>query len=180
MDKFAGNFRLVGRVDASPIVAKTQSLTEGDWAANAWRQTRFDAHADTQTIELIFDTDFRHNNPTPRDMYFQLGFDAILEPLIDTINDFYTGEGYIVRALLVRLKGQGVIPTHVDSGYSLMHCRRIHMAVVSTDQVEFTVGNEQRVMKEGELWEINNAREHSVVNRSDQGRVHLIIDWVST
>lgn len=180
MDKFAGNFRLLGRVDASPILAKTQSLTEADWAANEWRQNRFDTHADTQTIELIFDTDFRHENPTPRDMYFQLGFDTMLESLIDTINNFYTGDGYIVRAILVRLKGRGVIPAHVDSGYSLMNCRRIHMAVVSTDQVEFTVGGEHQVMKPGELWEINNAREHSVVNTSDQERVHLIVDWVPT
>ena len=178
MDKFAGNFRLLGRVDASSILAKTQKLTEADWAANAWRQTRFDAHTDTQTIELIFDTDFRHEKPTPRDMYYQLGIDTMLEPLIDTINNTYTGDGYIVRAILVRLKGQGVIPPHVDSGYSLMHCRRIHVPIQSTDEVEFTVGGEQRVMKEGELWEINNAREHSVVNKGNESRVHLIVDWV--
>jgi len=178
MDKFAGNFRLLGRVDAAGIFAKAQSLSDADWAANEWRQNRFDTHADTQTIELIFDTDFRHENPTPRDMYFQLGFDALLEPLIETISNFYTGDGYIVRAILVRLKGRGVIPAHVDSGFSLMNCRRIHMAVVSTDQVEFTVGGEQQVMKPGELWEINNAREHSVINKGDDGRVHLIVDWV--
>jgi quercetin dioxygenase-like cupin family protein len=59
-----------------------------------------------------------------------------------------------------------------------MNCRRIHMPVVSTDQVEFTVGGESQVMKEGELWEINNAREHSVVNKGDDRRVHLIVDWV--
>jgi Aspartyl/Asparaginyl beta-hydroxylase len=178
MDKFSGNFRLLGRVDSSPILEKTQLLTEADWVANVWRQKRFDTHADTQTIELIFDTDFRHEDPTPREKYFELGFDTLLEPLVETINDFYTGDGYVVRAILVRLKGRGTIPTHVDTGYTLMNCRRIHMPVVSTDQVEFTIGGEQQVMKAGELWEINNAREHSVVNKGDDGRVHLIIDWV--
>lgn len=178
MDKFAGNFRRLGRVDPAAIYEKTRSLTEDDWAANEWRQKRFDAHADTQTIELIFDTDFRHEEPTRRDKYFELGFDALLEPLIDVISNFYTGDGYVVRAILVRLKGRGVIPKHVDTGYTLMNCRRIHMPIVSSDQVEFTVGGEQQVMKEGELWEINNAREHSVVNKGDDGRVHLIVDWV--
>jgi hypothetical protein len=33
-------------------------------------------------------------------------------------------------------------------------------------------------MNEGELWEINNAREHSVINHGDGGRVNLIVDWV--
>ncbi len=178
MDKFVGNFRLLGRVEASAIKQQIQRLTEADWEASNWRQNRFDAHADTQTIQLIFDTDFRHEDPTPREKYFELGFDTLLQPLIETISDYYTGDGYVVRAILVRLKARGTIPKHVDTGYTLMNCRRVHMPVVSTDQVEFTVGGEHQVMKEGELWEINNAREHSVVNKGDEGRVHLIIDWV--
>jgi hypothetical protein len=178
MEKFAGNFRMLGQVDASAIRDKTQSLTEDDWAADDWRQNRFDAHADTQTIPLIFDTDFRHENPTRREKYFELGFDSLLEPVIETIRDYYTGDGYVVRAILVRLKAQGSIPQHIDTGYTLMSCRRIHMPIVSTDRVEFTVGGEQQVMNQGELWEINNAREHSVVNKGNDRRVHLIVDWV--
>jgi quercetin dioxygenase-like cupin family protein len=61
-----------------------------------------------------------------------------------------------------------------------MNARRIHTAITSNDQVVFTVGGEPRVMNEGELWEINNARPHQVVNQGDQSRVHLIIDWVPT
>lgn len=169
---------MLGQVDASAIREKAQMLTEEDWAADDWRQKRFDTHADTQTVPLIFDADFRHESATPREKYFELGFDSLLQPVIDTIRDYYTGEGYVVRAILVRLKAHGTIPQHIDTGYSLMNCRRIHMPVVSTDKVEFTVGGEQQVMNQGELWEINNAREHSVVNKGGQSRVHLIVDWV--
>ncbi len=169
---------MLGQVDTSAIREKTQSLTEDDWAANDWRQNRFDAHADTQTIELIFDTDFRHEDPTLREKYFELSFDTLLDPVTETIRDYYTGDGYVVRAILVRLKAQGTIPKHVDTGYTLMNCRRIHMPIVSTDKVEFTVGGEQQVMSQGELWEVNNAREHSVVNKGNDCRVHLIVDWV--
>jgi len=178
MDKFAGNFRMLGQVDASAIREQTQILTEEDWAADDWRQNRFEAHADTQTIQLIFDADFRHEDPTPREKYFELGFDSLLEPVVETIRDYYTGEGYVVRAILVRLKAQGTIPKHVDTGFTLMNCRRIHMPVVSTDKVEFTVGGEQQIMSQGELWEVNNAREHSVANKGNDCRVHLIVDWV--
>jgi hypothetical protein len=66
MDKFAGNFRMLGQVDVSAIKEKTQMLTEEDWAADEWRQKRFDTHADTQTVQLIFDADFRHEAATPR------------------------------------------------------------------------------------------------------------------
>ena len=33
-------------------------------------------------------------------------------------------------------------------------------------------------MKQGEIWEINNQEEHSVVNDSIFDRIHLIIDWI--
>jgi tetratricopeptide (TPR) repeat protein len=33
-------------------------------------------------------------------------------------------------------------------------------------------------MQVGELWEINNGLDHAVENRSDEDRIHLIIDWM--
>lgn len=32
----------------------------------------------------------------------------------------------------------------------------------------------------GEIWEINNRHKHSVTNCSEEGRVHLILDYVQT
>ena len=32
-------------------------------------------------------------------------------------------------------------------------------------------------MKEGDIWEINNSVTHSVQNKSDKDRIHLIIDY---
>lgn len=181
MDKFPGNFRQLDQVDVSGIKAKVLSLTDEDWAAYEFRQNRpGSAQVDTESIPLIFDEDFRHESPTVRDKFIEFDCSTLLEPLLQSISDYYTGEGYVVRALLTRLKPHGVIPPHVDQGYSLLHCRRIHIPLVTTDTVAFTVGGEQRAMKEGEVWEINNAREHSVFNQSDQTRVHLIIDWVPT
>ncbi len=180
MDKFAGNFRLLDVGDVSAIKERVAALTEDDWNAVEWRQESFEAHNDTQTIELIFDRDFRHENPTIQPKYRELDCDRLLAPIMEAISDYFTGEGYVVRALLVNLKPGGRIPSHVDTGHSLMNSRRIHIPITSNDEVVFTVGNEPRVMKEGELWEINNARVHSVENGSDRGRVHLIVDWVPT
>jgi hypothetical protein len=179
MDKFTGNFRRLDRVDVSEIKTKVLAVTDDDWEVYNFRQSRAkSAQAETQTIPLIFDEDFRHDDPTVHEKFFEFDCDTLLEPILQAVSDYYTGDGYVVRALLVRLQPQGVIPPHIDTGYSLLNCRRIHIPIHSTERVEFTVGGEQRAMKEGELWEINNAREHSVVNRGDQGRVHLIIDWV--
>lgn len=61
-----------------------------------------------------------------------------------------------------------------------MNCSRVHIPITTNEQVAFSVGDEIRAMKEGELWEVNNARTHWVENRGQTGRVHLIIDWIPT
>ncbi|MFP6744385.1 MAG: aspartyl/asparaginyl beta-hydroxylase domain-containing protein, partial [Alphaproteobacteria bacterium] len=45
------------------------------------------------------------------------------------------------------------------------------------DKVVFVVGGEAMSMKPGEMWEINNLREHFVDNGSEENRIHLIMDW---
>ena len=47
----------------------------------------------------------------------------------------------------------------------------------NSDQI-FDVGETSFHMAEGELWEINNRREHAVANNSDSDRIHLILDYV--
>ncbi|EQD79865.1 hypothetical protein B1A_01490, partial [mine drainage metagenome] len=63
MSKFDGNFRLVGNCDIAPLRSKVAGLVDSDWNRESWRQERFEIHRYTQTIELIFDQDFRHENP---------------------------------------------------------------------------------------------------------------------
>jgi hypothetical protein len=180
MDKFDGNFRLVGLCDITALTAKVSALTDSDWNQVSWRQERFEIHRYTQTIELIFDQDFRHENPTKRDSYFRLDCEKLLAPIEKTISGYFTGSGYVVRALLVNLKPQGKIRAHVDTGFSLMNSCRVHIPVTTNDRVVFSVGDETRAMKGGEMWEVNNARTHSVENLGETDRVHLIIDWIPT
>jgi len=182
MDKFDGNFRALGRCDVSALKATCAALVEEDWNREPWRQERFKIHRFTQTIELVFDQDFRHENPTRCEYYHKLGVEPMLAPIEQCIRTAfaptYGDKGYTVRALLVNLKAGGRIPPHDDTGYSLMACARVHVPVITHEQVVFTVGGERKVMKEGELWEVNNARIHSVANEGTSDRVHLILDWV--
>ena len=180
MGTFEGSFRQIGGFEIPELKAKVLALTDDDWNAVTWRQERFEAHKDTQTIALIFDKDYRHENPTRHDKYVELDCQRLFEPFVEEIADYFTGSGYIVRAVLIRLKPGGVIPTHVDTGPSLTQGRRIHVPIATSDDCIFTVGGEAINMREGEMWEINNTRIHSVENGSAEGRIHLIIDWVVT
>ena len=172
----ARNFRLLkSDVDLDYLKRKLAKIPERAWHGSGREQT-YEVHKQTQSLLLIHDSDFRHYNPTYHDLYTE--FRKELKPIFDFITERFGPDGYIVRALFARLAGHGRIDTHTDGLYSLLKCHRIHLPIISNDQVIFTIGGEERVLGEGEMWEINNATLHSVDNNSDQDRIHLIVDWV--
>ena len=162
-------------IDIDPIKNKLVQLPEDAWG-HSDRENNFKPHQQTQALLLIYDDDFRHYNPTYLDLYSQ--FEDELKPLLDFIAENFHHNGFVVRLIFTKLQGHGKIPTHSDKNYSLLKCHRIHVPITSNDHVFFWVGGEQKVMRPGEMWEINNATVHAVDNRSDEDRIHMIIDWV--
>jgi hypothetical protein len=64
-------------------------------------------------------------------------------------------------------------------GFSLVICRRIHIPIQTNEDCFFTVGDDKRNLRLGELWEINNDKQkHSVDNFGNTDRIHLIVDWI--
>ncbi len=185
---FAGNFVRIGELDTTALIQKVLDLPERQWQGDAFRQQRYDVHRDTQTIHLVFDPDFRHTHPTrlPALQLFEQELRPTLKMVADHFDDspkgrelFETfGMGYFVRANLVRLKSGGNITEHTDNNFSLVHSHRVHLPIITNTRVEFTVGDETANMNQGELYEINNRRMHSVINAGATDRVHLILDYV--
>ncbi len=170
------NFLLISdTVDIAPLRAKVEQLSEKEWDSSG-REEKFRAHRKTQSLILVSD-DFKHLPPT----YFPdyLRFEAELRPILQTIANFYGGEGALLRAILVRLAEGEVIDPHVDEGMSLLHCHRTHVPIITHPDVKFCVGGEKRHLAAGEIWEINNATVHFVENFSHHARVHLIVDWAT-
>ena len=172
----ASNFlKLKDSIDVDMIRRKLSRIPERMWHTSG-REQAYEAHKQTNSLLLVADKDFRHYNPTEHELYHE--FRKELKPVTDFIAEHYNHDGYVVRILFARLAAGGKIAPHTDGLYSLMKCHRIHLPIVSNDQVVFSVGGEDLVMREGELWEINNSTLHAVENRSDKDRIHLIIDWV--
>lgn len=170
------NFKLIKpEVDLEFVKRKLAKIPERAWFGSGREQT-YEVHKQTQALLLIHDEDFRHYNPTYQELYSQ--FRKELQPIFDFIVDYFNHDGFIVRALFARLAAHGRIDTHTDGLYSLLKCHRIHIPIITNDQVVFTIGGEKKVLGEGEMWEINNATLHAVENNGDQDRIHLIIDWV--
>jgi hypothetical protein len=80
------------------------------------------------------------------------------------------------RSRLMRLAGGNEVPIHVDAIYHWYKHVRIHIPVITNDQVIFHCGDSEVNMKAGECWLFDAWRKHKVVNHSDETRVHLVLD----
>lgn len=96
-------------------------------------------------------------------------------PYFQEVMDQFDCEKTSVR--LMRLAAGAVIKPHRD------HCLgyedgefRIHIPLVTNPDVEFIVAGKRVVMEEGTCWYINANEEHSVANKGNADRIHLVID----
>ncbi len=185
---FSGNYLHIGDVDVWSLKQLLLGLEDGQWQSETLRQQRYEVHRDTETINLVFDPDFRHTHPTK--LPILRVFEHSMHPVLTAIADHYDqsdkgralakshGRGYFVRANIVKLRTGGEIPAHADGNFSLAHSHRVHLPIVTNDDVRFSVGGEDCHLPEGGLFEINNRRTHHVVNAGKEDRTHLILDYV--
>ena len=172
----ASNYLLLhDRFDVEAIIEKIAQFPEAKWLESE-RERRFDVHRDTQALLCVHFEDHKYTKPDVRELYHQL--QAELEPLLNYIADFYQDNGFVVRLIFAKLLAGGKIPRHADGGFSLLNCHRIHIPLMTNDKNVFFVNGEEKTMRVGELWEINNKLAHMVENRSDEARIHLIVDWM--
>lgn len=167
--------RLNECLDVGAIRQRIAKFPPEKWRESE-RERLFDVHRDTQALLMVHFEDHKYRKPDHRELYYELQ-DAIM-PVVDYIANYYRDNGFIVRLILAKLLGGGRIPKHTDAGYSLLNYHRIHLPIVSNEDVVFHVGGEEINMRVGELWEINNGTVHGVENRGTEDRIHLIVDWM--
>lgn len=80
------------------------------------------------------------------------------------------------RSRLMRLEPDAVVPPHVDVNYHWFNRVRIHIPITTTPDVLFYCGDRHLHMAAGEAWIFNTWSEHTVENKSDKTRVHLVLD----
>ena len=161
--------------DVESILEKINNIPAEKWSESG-REHLFAVHKDTQSLQLVHFEDFQYEEPAYRELYSDL--EDVMQPVVNHISDYYKDNGFIVRIILAKLLQGGSIPQHTDAGYSLLNCHRVHIPLISNDDVAFSVGDEEINMGVGEFWEINNGISHGVENRGSEDRIHLIVDWM--
>lgn len=172
----ANNYLLLhDNFDVGLIREKILRIPQAKWLESE-RERRFDVHRDTQALLCVHFEDHKYKRPEIRELYHELKEE--LKPLLGHIADFYQDNGFVTRLIFARLLAGGKIPKHADGGFSLLNSHRVHIPIVTNTENIFFVNGEEKNMRVGEMWEINNELVHMVENRSDEDRIHLIVDWM--
>jgi hypothetical protein len=140
-----------------------------DWDTYTFRQKTHNVHKETKTIPLIWDEKL-----SDKIIYHQ--WYPHFKDFLETLN--LGSLGYIQSAILIKLPAGKSIPTHIDAAPFFKKYSRIHIAIITNEQCFFTVSDETKNLKVGEIWEIDNDNQkHSVVNGGITDRIHLLIDF---
>ena len=98
-------------------------------------------------------------------------------PSIAALVERYAEGREIGRVVVAALRPGGRIKPHRDEGaYADAHTR-VHLSLTSSPECLFTCAGETITMPTGTAWEFNHHEIHSVVNDSDEARIHIIADY---
>ncbi|HYK99822.1 MAG TPA: sulfotransferase [Steroidobacteraceae bacterium] len=80
------------------------------------------------------------------------------------------------RSRLLKLAPGATVPQHADINYHWFYRVRLHVPVVTREEVRFTCDGTTVHMAAGEAWVFDNWRLHEVVNPTPDERIHLVAD----
>lgn len=174
--------REIGRYEPKGLVEKLNNMDSNRWLEESWRAKKFKVHSNTQALNIFWDKECLKEDRQGKKHeknYNSLGFEQVLKDLKPLYEKEF-GSGEFQRVLITRLNPRSSIPPHCDGGPSLMKARRTHIPLITSNNVKFRVGEDLNPihLEVGKVYELNNARRHSVVNPTDEFRIHLIIDWL--
>ncbi|MEZ5938945.1 MAG: aspartyl/asparaginyl beta-hydroxylase domain-containing protein [Hyphomonadaceae bacterium] len=169
--------RALGPVGHEPLKAAVEAVRPEVWSEDQLRQMAFEQHAATQSIILLFAEGWPNVKVSRRKgwEYFAAPAGELMK---EVVAKYYGGGGAVIRALVAKLTAGAEIADHFDGHGTFDISHRIHVPLVTNDQVEFRVRGEAHNMKEGLAYEISNTDIHGVSNRSDVDRIHFIFDYM--
>lgn len=172
------SIRRLGTVNISDLRDAVLALPDDIWdAENADKPNKFAALDATRHIIFRFVSrlrDWRESYDRP--LWDEWRF--LLEPVLHAATaDYGYGRGAFPRVMLARMAPGGVIHPHRDANPAAKWPHKIHVPLMTNDQVAFYVDGTAYHFAEGEAVEVNNMALHAVENRGECDRTHLIFEY---
>lgn len=171
--------RELGPIDTDALRKAILAQDDVAWKEDKYRQEEFEVHHSTESIVLVFvDLDRWPEITISQEPGWPRLADVALPVMNDIISRFYPPGGTVIRAMAAKLLAGSVITPHVDKHPSF-HCgHRIHIPITTNPRVRFMIDGQPYQFKLGEAYEINNQKNHSVMNKGSEDRITFIFDYV--
>jgi hypothetical protein len=171
--------RELGAIDTTALRDAIFSQEDAAWHEDEYRQKTYYMHDQTRSLVLLSldDTKWpeRHVSKGP-------GWERIANVAIpimeEIISRHYSPGGDVVRAVVASLTAGANIKAHTDGHPSFHGAHRIHVPISTNPKVWFTIDGRPYQFKLGQAYEINNLKQHSVVNKGDEDRLTFIFDYI--
>lgn len=172
-------FQLAAGIDTSGVL-HALALNADLWNENPLRSEHSgSAHAQADDIWLLFnelpDDPAAVVDDTKVEPY--RGWHALpqLRPLVLDLMRRVEGVG-LGRVMITRLRPGARILPHADAGAPAEYFQRYQIALQSLPGAIFRIEDEECVFRTGDVWWIDNCREHEVINNSADDRIVCIVD----
>lgn len=170
--------RPLGTVDIAALRAAVLAIPEAVWdAENEAKPNRFNALDSTRHIIFRFVTRLRDWRSAENKPLWD-EWRPLIEPVLAaaTADYGYARSGF-PRIMLARMAPGGLIHPHQDTNLAAKWPHKIHVPLVTNDQVRFMIDHVDHHFPEGEAVEVNNMAMHAVANRGTADRIHLIFEY---
>jgi hypothetical protein len=172
------SIRQLGNVEVGALREAVLAIPEAQWdAENETKPNRFGALDATRHIIFRFVSNFVDwRDSYERPLWNE--WKPLLEPVLSAATAPY---GYaraaFPRVMLARMAPNGVIHPHRDQNPAAKWPHKIHVPLLTNDEVTFYVDGKAYYFAEGEAVEVNNMGLHAVENRGSSDRIHLIFEY---
>lgn len=172
-------FQLAAGIDTSNVL-HALALNSHLWNENPLRSAHpGSAHAQADDIWLLFNRLPTDAAEVVDDIRVEpyAGWHVLL-PLRPLILDLLRRvEGVALgRVMVTRLRPGARITPHADAGAPADYFQRYQIALQSLPGAIFRIEDEQVTFRTGDVWWIDNCREHEVINNSADDRIVCIVD----
>lgn len=176
MDKLVRSIKFPFVFDKEQLVVDTNKLIQKKWM-NHYNSN--DYSGKWTSIALMS----KGGKSTNINAFSNSAEDFMPTDVLDSCNYFKEIlTGFLFEKTAVRLLNLGPgaeVKPHRD------HCLgyedgmfRLHIPLITNQEVEFILDGQRLIMNEGECWYFNANFLHSVKNGGDQDRIHLVIDGI--
>ena len=170
------NLKEVCDIDLDVIDNILNNIEENDWYVDDYRK-----HANnmSETASIpIFHSEECGTNPKSlwtieRRPLFNKYY-PLIEPILNQLKTYYDYNYH--ASFISKVNPYGTIGIHQDFGEFLERCHRIHIPLKTNENVFYYIDGEEYVWMKGKCYEFNNMLPHGVFNRSNEDRIHLVLN----